>query len=125
MSHLQTQSKHKYNMVNPATGTKQNKKQITDPRQRALRAQQIRQLLHVKRSWPGHPAATENRVQQTECTPVQQDDDSIVGNVPLQHRSNDQWASPPALPALEHPAEGRLARGSAPDGDTVREPDSP
>ena len=35
---------------------------------------------------------------------------------PLQHRFNDQGASPQALPAPGHPAEDRLAQASAPDG---------
>ena len=61
----------------------------------------------------------ENQAQETEHTPVQQDEDRTVGHVPLQHGSNDQRATSPALPAPEHPAEDRLARGSAPDGEAV------
>ena len=69
--------------------------------------------------WTGHPTVAENWAQQTEGTPVQQDDNWAVKNVPLQQRSNDQRATSPALPAPGHLAEDRLARGSAPDGEAV------
>ena len=67
----------------------------------------------------------ENQAQETEHTPVQQDEDRTVGHVPLQHGSNDQRATSPALPAPGHPVEDRLARGSAPDGEAVWGPGSP
>ena len=59
-----------------------------------------------------------NRLQNA-VTPVEQD---VAGSwkcapeIPLY---NDQGASSPALPAPGHPAEDRLARGRASDGEAV------